>query len=517
MIGSSVENRNTVGPGRWFSLVFVVSVWLLLRILFFEGLWGADDLYHVNFALHPDHLPTNHWETRLLYNGLLALSIRMFGFHQWVLALPGLLGSLAFTVATWWAGRRILGEHAGLLAGLLAATLAGDVTLSTNPSATSLANGFAAAGTAALLLAGQRSPVLVLAGVLLGWAVLAHPAMMLYVGVVSAATLVAAVPRLEWRAAAVVCVTAAVTFLVCDSGAFWWLSGNPLYSESVILGKPDIYNISEFAEPLRLASGALNPRWLVWPFWNLLVSKAYGLCIGVPLLAALLSWRHLGTRLRLATLTVLAYWAWICYGSQVPFRYVPLDHDTRYWYPAVLPALLLAAAAVYRVSTTRNRLILGALLLVPNCLLLLAAGTWGQNVQISRELLNYARAHPGEFFVTDGHSYNEMYVLLGGRPPENVGLIGDAPTTFYQPDARMRRAADDPALMVLFNPLQEGRTGFDDFRAQISRLPRRDLTETRYRLIAYLLPAGIRAQYRFLLRKPPAQLAVSSTFATWPP
>jgi hypothetical protein len=497
------------GPGAGSSLLLVVGTWLALRIVFFEGLWGFDDLYHVNYALHLDHIPTNHWETRLLFNGFLALSIRMFGFHQWALALPGLLGSLAFTLSTWWAGRRVLGEHAGLLAGLFAATLVGDVTLSTNPAATSLANGFAAAGTAALLVAGGRGRILSLAGVLLGCSALAHPVMMLYVGIVTAATLLAGLPRLEWRTAAVVGGTSAVTFLLGDLGAFWWLTGNPLYAESVIVGKPDIYEV--FAEPLRLASGALNPRWFVWPVWNLLFSKAFGLCIAVPLIASAIAWRHLETRLRLATLTVLLYWAWVCYGSQLPFKYVPLDHDTRYWYPAALPALLLAAAAVGRMATSWGRATLCALLLVPNCLMLLAAGSWGQNVQISRDLLRFASAHPDAFFVTDGYSYDEMYILLGGRPPENVGLIGDARPFFYQPDTSMRRAGDDPTLLVLYNPLQEWRVNFGDFRAQISGLPRRDISDRTYRLIAYVLPAGMRARYPFLLRRPAAQLASSAS------
>ena len=90
--------------GRWSALV-VCAIWLGCRIAFFQGLWGF--LYHVNYALHLDHVPRNHWETRLLYNGLLALSICSLGFAEWVLALPTLLGSLAFTLGTWWTARRL--------------------------------------------------------------------------------------------------------------------------------------------------------------------------------------------------------------------------------------------------------------------------------------------------------------------------------------------------------------------------------------------------------------------------
>jgi len=92
--------------GRWSALV-VCAIWLGFRIAFFQGLWGFDDLYHVNYALHLDHVPRNHWEARLLYNGLRALSICSLGFAERVLALPTLLGSLAFTLGTWWAARRL--------------------------------------------------------------------------------------------------------------------------------------------------------------------------------------------------------------------------------------------------------------------------------------------------------------------------------------------------------------------------------------------------------------------------
>ena len=70
--------------------------------------------------------------------------------------------------------------------------------------------------------------------------------------------------------------------------------------------------------------------------------------------------------------------------------------------------------------------------------------------------------------------------------------------------------------LVLYNPLQERRRNFADFRAQVSRLPRRDISDRKYRLIAYLLPAGIRDRYPFLLRKPAAQLAGSESRTSLP-
>jgi len=493
-------------------LLLIIGVWLLLRVIFFEGLFGFDDLSHVNFALHPDHLPRNHWETRLLYNGLLALSVHTLGFAEWVLALPGLLGSLVFTLATWWVTRRLVSAEAGFLAGIFASLLVLDVTLSTYPAASSLANGFAALGTATLLIAGTRRGLLAAAGAILGISVWTHISMIFYVGILAGATALAGWPRLDWRRAISICAVSALAFLVCELIAFWWLTGNPLY-EFTIISKTHMFN-QQFAVPLRLPSGKINPSWMLWPLWNLVFSKAFGFFIAVPLAITAFLRRSLEPALRLAPLTILLYWAWICYGSQHPLKYLPLDHDTRYWYPMALPACLLAAALISRVAGAAKRRTFSALLILPNCFLLLMSGSWGQNVEISRELLQYANAHWGTFFVTDRYTYDEMYILLGARPPQNIGLIGDTTTAFYHPDAAARRAADDPHLQVLYNPLQEWRADFETFRKEIDGMERQNISQGRYRMLAYLLPPSMRNRYPLLLRKPPAQLATRCSFGT---
>jgi hypothetical protein len=491
--------------GRRAALV-VCAVWLGFRVLFFQGLYGFDDLYHVEYALHLDHLPKNHWETRLLYNGLLALSIRSFGFSKWVLALPTLLGSLAFTLGTWWTARRLAGDGAGLLAGIFASSLVIDVTLSTNPSASAFANGFAAVGTGVLLASGGRPRFLLGAGVLLGFSILAHPVMLFYVGILSGVSAAVTLPKLAWRPALIVLTAALCTFLACDLSAFWWITGNPLYEFSVV-AKTHLAN-QQFVEPFRLASRAINPRWVVWPFVNLLASKPFGLFISVPLCLGLLSWHRLEPPLRAATITIVAYWAWICFGSQHPLHYLPLDHDTRYWYPAALLACVLAATLVQRISVRWRRGALSSLLVLSNVILLLLSGSWGQNVEISRELLRYADGRPKELFVTDRYSYDEIYILLGGRPPQNIGLIGRAAGTFCAPVFSYPQPTSDSVVQVLYNPLQEWRPDFQPVLRAVRGAERHSISNNRYRALAYLLPVSFRERHPVLIRKPAAQLVV---------
>jgi hypothetical protein len=49
-----------------------------------------------------------------------------------------------------------------------------------------------------------------------------------------------------------------------------------------------------------------------------------------------------------------------------------------------------------------------------------AGGRWGSDVDVSRELLSYARAHPDENFLTDVATMNHMYTLGGFTLPANV-------------------------------------------------------------------------------------------------
>jgi hypothetical protein len=487
------------------SVPLVLLAWAAARVLFFEGLWGFDDLQHLNYALHFNHLPQNHWETRLIYNASLFACIRTLGYSEWVFALPGLCGSLLFTFATWWAARGVAGERPALVAGLCAAFLPLDVTLSTNPSATALANGFAAAGTA-LVLCGREggSWRWALSGALLGISALVHPVMLYYGLILVAAVGIAEWPRLDFRRAVLVGGALVATFAVCELTTYWLLTGHPLY-EFEVVSRTHLQN-QEFAIPLRLSSGRINPWWLAWPFQNLLFSKAFGFTVSIALACCVLAWRRLPRTMRIAGATLIGYWIWACFGSQHPLRYLPIDHDTRYWYPLALPCCVFAAWLVGSPGSTRVRAGLIGILFVPLFVALLSSGSWGQNVEVSRDLLHYADGHAATFFVTDRYTYDEMYILRGGSPPRNVGLLSGTTASFTAPSATQYVPKDAPGLLVLYNPLQEWRQGFADFGRAVAGLPRCALSGGRYRAIAYALPYPLRSQWSYLVRRPPAEL-----------
>ena len=489
------------------SIGILIALWFLIRIVFFEGLWGFDDLHHVNFALNPNAFPQNHWQARLLFNSLIGLSIRVFGFGEWVLAIPGMLGSLAFVVATWWTGRQLWDDYTGFLAGILSCLLVLDVTHATYPAANSLANGFCAVGTGMVLAANKRRSFLVVGGLILGLSVLTHMTMVFYVAIFAVALIISTCPQFEWQHGSIFIASAVVCFLVLNLSTYALLTGDALYQFS-IAAKTHLSNQS-FAVPLKLPSGGVNPAWVRWPFINFIFSKAFGLLISLPVILAMLKWSRLEQSLRLVTLTIIIYWAYVCFGSQHPLHYLPLDHDTRYWYPLALPACILTSGIVrHYFKTKRLRFGLLAALSALNVFLLLSSGSWGQNVEISKELLHFANKHPETFFVTDRHTYTEMFILRGGYPPQNVGLLIGTKASFNNPDASFYRPPNDPKLKVLYNPLQEWRQHISSYLNVVANFERHEITPKRYRTIAYFLPKIVRNRYPQLVRKPAAQLLI---------
>jgi hypothetical protein len=491
-------------PRLLAKLAGVFAVWVVLRVVFFEGLWGYDDLYHVNWATHP-RVPADVWEARVLYNGLLWLSRAAFGFSEWVFALPTMLASLMVAGAAAWGARRLYGDGAAVLAAVFVAAMAGDVIRASDPMANPLGAGFAAIGTA-LLVAGRGRGALVWAGVALGFSVYSHLATLFYVGPVAVAWAAHDRPLRRWREAAVVLAVAGVTSLVLETGVMWVTTGNPLLHLELV--KATHLDIQQYVIAPRLADGSWNPEWFTWPFMTFFFSKDWGFFLSVPALVALARWQRATPPVRFLTWTVLLAWFWLSFGTQHPLAYAPLDHQTRYWHALVLPAVLLAVHVYRGIEERRWRLAYVGALLLPMPLVLMASGPWGQNVEISRELLAHAGAHPDEVFATDPYSYDEMYVLNGCAPPANVTVLEGFPAPeFHEPGERVDPARPD--VKVLFNALNMGRVRTADFERYVDgKLAKRDISPPAYRTIAALLPRSVRESHPWFVRKPPAALAV---------
>ena len=137
---------------------------------------------------------------------------------------------------------------------------------------------------------------------------------------------------------------------------------------------------------------------------------------------------------------------------------------------------------------------------------LLGSGTWGQNVKISRELLQYAAQHSSDRFLTDYRTLNEMYMLNGMASPPNVASTNYG-NHFRLIDREARRAAERNASRfdgVLLNSLNLERAS--NFHELLAAHCGELLYETPpiYRAICMLAPPLRRLAWA--VRKPPAQV-----------
>jgi len=455
----------------------VLGLALLVRLGFFEGLWPADALHHVMYASQWNRLPKNHWETRLLYNGLLHLTIKSFGCGEPALALPSLIPSLGTCLLTMTTAAYIGTFRTAIFAGLIAATLPVDVVFATVPLPGCLATFFIAAGVACLLL--DTVPGRNLLGpICFAFAMLAHLTSLFLVGSILVTAFLMAPNTVERRRAASWLVAAAVGFCTVEFLTFWWLTGDPLYE----------FRIIPKTSP-RLDPGVtlFSPAWFIWPVLTWIVSKDFGLATLLVSILWVLWRRSTPTPIRLLLVGSCLFWIWIGYGSQSPFEFRPFWRSARFGQTFAAP--LAVALGFYLARLGRAGSFLVGLLVATNLLLLAASGAWGQDVDINKELLPQIRSSSGIAFITDQATRDQLYVLNGCRYPSNVFTV------------------DDPAIGLfkrygtIVNPLGTNPmpSGFVETRTIAA-------TARHYRAVSYLLPEAFRTRIGWFERRPAARL-----------
>jgi hypothetical protein len=117
-----------------------------------------------------------------------------------------------------------------------------------------------------------------------------------------------------------------------------------------------------------------------------------------------------------------ATWAWFGYGTIVPWSYQPLYRQFHYYGELALGVATLLPFTVGSLLAHRKMYALGTMgaAVTVHLLCLAAGGRYGSNVDVSRDLLHYAQAHPREVFLTDVATMNHMYTVGGFTLPDNV-------------------------------------------------------------------------------------------------
>lgn len=531
-----VPHHDGIGIVRAAALLLAVfTLWIGMRILFFKGLTGSDDLRYVRFALTWDHAPVNIWEARLLGNALTALSIHLFGFSEPTLVLPSLAASFTLLIVAMKWAHRIGGWRAVPAAGCLMAMTPVDVDAATMVSPFTIMAAFMSVGSYLYLteaapahaVAGERDrstahPILggrfqtirtnglfrsFLAGGLLGVGVMTHLAGFYLWGVLLAVSI--AVDQRHFLGKALVASMCLFVALLLDMSAFALLFGDPLgrfHASAMTFSIPPPFPW----DPVR--------REVNWKFfWEPLAIGLYSKGLGLLPLAFFAAVLRFGKKedraLRIMTATVAGLAVWIAYGTLVPWAYHPFFRYTRFLLP-IVPMLVVgvAYAATHRSLGSgpaapwlhgHGRWVV-ATLSAAGALNLLCSGSWGESVEVSRHLRSFVLANPTEAFVTDYRTFREINVLSALHPPANLffhplGLDGPPPydgALLFIPD----RAPETVTLLV--NSLHRDAT--QEFAQWIEREASpavMTLGEANFRPICKLLPPL--EHWKWFIRRPP--------------
>jgi hypothetical protein len=388
---------------------------LVTTYLFWTGYVGAaDDKSYTHYAFLLNRPPINWWEFRIPFIFALRASFFLFGPSELAAAVPNLVASLGIVAAVaWFTGWWQKPTWQTLAAALLAVTLPLGVGFRSTALAPFFAGGLLIVGTACFL---RESPgIQALGAVLLAFGYATHEVAFFYVAILCITSL-----AFEWQKywrAVLVCVTASAAVVLTEAIAYKILLNNPLArfrmsSDALNTLRPG-YDV---------ASNIYGVRFFTWPLENLLLSKNFGFDLILLLVSGVLVWRRLAVQQRILFTSTFLTWAYLGYGTLEPWKYQPLYRQMHYYIVIIFGVSALLPWTLTLLAGKRERLaqaMLGGILLV-QLVCCAAGGHWGQNVGVSRVLLSFVKSHPGQIFLADKNSMDEMYMLNGFTFPPNV-------------------------------------------------------------------------------------------------
>ena len=486
-----------------WALVVCTLAWALTRYVFFTGIAGSDDMHYMRYAAMWDRAPANHWEARLLGNALTWLAMKLFGRGELAAALPSLAASFTILACAMYAGHRYVGGSAVWWSGLLAALLPIDVYLATTVSPFIVMTAFLSVGTLAYLHESPSKLSRMTAAAFFSLGVITHLSGVYYVAAVAAAGLW--LDHRRYVGTIVTTIVVGLSVIAIDVGVYHFAFDDAFGRFNVCLADAGDRNPIMPTTP----DGGINPTFVTRPMVTLLFSKAFGISLFATLLAGAIAYRRLPHVVRLVWLASLLLWVWTSFGSQVPWSYKPFWRMSRFLHPLVLALTVLFGATMGGRFVLRARV--PALAVLAICLFnLLGGGSWGQSARISRELLDYAQAHPEKRFLTDYRTVNEMHVLNRVQTLSNVATTGEAARyRLLDPDAPFAWPVDLPNYdEMLINPLNLNKA--PPFAKLVESLggDLRFQTTPAYRPICQLFRPLRR--FDWAMRKPPAQVVAFS-------
>lgn len=403
------------------ALVGALLLAVVARWLAFSGFQGHDDATYAGLVmdlLHDGFSPAEiqHayvFRLRLGLLGPVAGAVRLLGPSELAFHLYPLLLSLASVALAFAAARRMLGEHAAILAAFLAALVPLDVRSATE-LLPDLPSAFWAAAGMTLLFAGGRPPrpaaragLGLAAGLALGGAWLCKESVAYLVPLALGIAVWRLVKHGDRALPAGLCVGGALV-LGSESLAYWALTGDPLHRLHVMertytdmgawffgAGKPMGYTPGHLLR-------ALLRRWLRDGPQALFLNSRLGYLPGVALLGVTWAvWRR-----RREMLFPGVWFLWLAgmylFASSSLTAYRPLVLFDRYLYPLIFPSVLVTAGLLAGLGRRLVAAVLCAVLVLVCLRGVVRYVRQGPGSPVERQVA--ARCSPRQPLVTDSRS-----------------------------------------------------------------------------------------------------------------
>lgn len=411
------ENSSLRSKGLWIAIT--LALWLGTTWVFWVGYMGCDDLFYARYAFWFDRPPISWWEFRIPMILAIRASFLAFGPSEIAACLPNLLASLAILASVAWFvdwPRRLNWQTQASV--ILACVIPLEAGGRSTPGSTHLAAGFLAVGTVCMLKGVGRTRYL--GAPLLAISFLTHEVSFYCVAMICLVAL-----AFDWRrfwGPVLACVAVSGCAFLAECLAYRVLLGDPLAQFRMAGNALGTMTVGIDLDTLGGHEAIGGWDFFAWPINNLFFCKSFGFDLIALLVTGIVAWKRLSTEQRVLFASTFLIWLWLGYGTMVPWTYRPLYRAFSYYEPLTLGIAALLPRTLRCAFARRERLAQGvvAVAILVHLACLAAGGRLGQAVDVSRELLAYAREHSDQTFLTDVATMNHMYVVGGFRFPANV-------------------------------------------------------------------------------------------------
>jgi len=337
--------REGIGDLTPWAIILIVAIGAALRVHYFSGIIGSDDIFHAGAALsileRGFTVPEIHTAARFgLHLPTLPL-FHFFGIGDWQMGLVPLFWSLLSIFLAYWLGAYFIDRNAGLIAAILIAVFPLDIQEATRLYPDLPLGACAALSVFAFLFAEQRNrPLLgaVLAGLAWGYAYLIKvEAFFLgfaYLGLL--------IQRPERFRAIVLCGLVVLSIVALETAVYFVATGELFYRLLITQNE-------------MITSGKSGSLWVFPKSWFVTFHN-FGIHYYLLFAGFILALVHRESRLLTPILWSAAFLLWLQFGFS-PFKEFTgfKSHLARYCAMLSVPMAIVAAYPIWRALTAWPR------------------------------------------------------------------------------------------------------------------------------------------------------------------